>query len=248
MDTSRWRVETFASLDSTNTWVAEQARAGAAEGLVARTDFQTAGRGRLDRVWHAPADTSLLCSVLLRPAVAADALQLVVAAVALSLRDAIATLTSSRPDLKWPNDLLFGEKKVAGILAEVVATAAGPAVVVGFGVNCLSVDPSFAHATSISSATGVDVDPSTLLQEVLVELDRLRSLLDRPAGLVVLRSLYLEALITIGQTLRVTAPTGVVEGVGVGVDESGRLIVDVDGQPCSFGVGDVVHVRPQETL
>jgi BirA family biotin operon repressor/biotin-[acetyl-CoA-carboxylase] ligase len=180
--------------------------------------------------------------------VAADALQLVVAAVALSLRDAIATLTSSRPELKWPNDLLFGEKKVAGILAEVVATAAGPAVVVGFGVNCLSVDPTFSHATSISSATGVDVDPSTLLQEVLVELERLRPLLDRPAGLVVLRSLYLEALVTIGQTLHVTTPTGVVEGVGVGVDESGRLIVDVDGQPCIFGVGDVVHVRPQETL
>jgi biotin-(acetyl-CoA carboxylase) ligase len=65
---------------------------------------------------------------------------------------------------------------------------------------------------------------------------------------VVLRSLYLEALVTIGQNLHITTPTGVVEGVGVGVDESGRLIVDVDGQPCSFGVGDVVHVRPQETL
>jgi BirA family biotin operon repressor/biotin-[acetyl-CoA-carboxylase] ligase len=248
MDTSRWRVETFASLDSTNTWVAEQAKAGAAEGLVARTDFQTAGRGRLDRVWQAPPDTSLLCSVLLRPAVAADALQLVVAAVALSLRNAIATLTMSRPDLKWPNDLLFGEKKVAGILAEVVATAAGPAVVVGFGVNCLSVDPAFTHATSISSATGVDVNPSTLLQEVLVELERLRPLLDRPAGLFALRSLYLEALVTVGQALLVTTPDGVVEGVGVGVDESGRLEVDVNGERRVFGIGDVVHVRPQEIL
>lgn len=248
MHTSRWRVETFASLDSTNTWVAEQARAGAAEGLVARTGFQTAGRGRLDRVWQALPDTSLLCSILLRPAVAADALQLVVAAVALSLREAIATLTSRRPDLKWPNDVLFGEKKVAGILAEVVSSTAGPAVVVGFGVNCLSVDPAFTHATSLSSATGIDVDPNTLLQEVLVELERLRPLLDRPAGLVVLRSLYLEALVTIGQSLLVTTPTGVVEGVGVGVDESGRLLVEVDGHVHVFDVGDVVHVRPQEIL
>ncbi len=248
MDTSRWRVETFSSIDSTNTWVEEQARAGAAEGLVARTDFQTAGRGRLDRVWEAPPETALLCSVLLRPAVAADSLQLVVAAVALALRTAVAKLTMRTPDLKWPNDLLFGEKKVAGILAEVVASAAGPAIVVGFGVNCLSVDPTFTQATSLAAATGVDIAPTTLLQEVLLELDALRPLLDRPAGLVVLRSLYLESLVTVGQRLQVTTPAGVIEGVGVGVDESGRLVVDVNGQHQVFGVGDVVHVRAQEQL
>ena len=246
MDTSRWRVETFASLDSTNTWVVEQARAGAAEGLVARTDFQTAGRGRLDRVWVAPPGTSLLCSVLLRPAVADDARQLVVATVALALRAAITKLTARTPDLKWPNDVLFGNQKVAGILAELVTSAAGTAVVVGLGVNCLSVDPAFAHATSLSAATSVDVDPSTLLHEVLLELESLRPLLDRPAGLVVLRSLYYEALSTVGQFLTITTPDGVVTGVGVGVDESGRLEVDVQGHHRVFDVGDVVHVRPQE--
>ena len=104
-----WRIEHFDVIDSTNTWVGERALEGAPEGLVAVADFQSAGRGRLDRRWESPPSASLLCSILLRPDVAPDQLQLVVACVALAARAALVRLCGVRPALKWPNDLIVGD-------------------------------------------------------------------------------------------------------------------------------------------
>jgi BirA family transcriptional regulator, biotin operon repressor / biotin---[acetyl-CoA-carboxylase] ligase len=115
-----WRVEHLSEIDSTNRWLVERAKEGADEGLVVYADFQSAGRGRLERPWEAPARSSLLCSILLRPELDVDHLQLVVAAVALAARAALVRLCGLRPDLKWPNDLVVGPKKLAGLLCEVV--------------------------------------------------------------------------------------------------------------------------------
>src|ERR1017187_5767868 len=123
-----WRVEHFRVIDSTNSWLAAQASGGASEGLVALADFQSAGRGRLDRSWQAPARSALLCSILLRPTLDADHLQLVIAAVALSARSTLVRLCGLRPDLKWPNDLVVGDQKLAGVLGEVVTTSEGLAM------------------------------------------------------------------------------------------------------------------------
>ena len=122
---------------------------GAPEGLVALADFQTAGRGRLDRRWESPPGASLLCSILLRAPVAPDELQLVVAAVALSARAAIVRLSGVRPDLKWPNDLIVGDAKLAGLLAEIVSSGDGLAAVVGIGVNLTYDGPDDVDATSV---------------------------------------------------------------------------------------------------
>ena len=96
----------------------DEARTGAPEGLVAVADHQTAGRGRLDRTWEAPPGSSLLVSVLLRPALDADEAHRVVMAAALALADAVGEVAGFTPDLKWPNDLVVGERKLAGLLAE----------------------------------------------------------------------------------------------------------------------------------
>src|SRR5487761_2613581 len=103
-----WRIEHFDEIDSTNTGVGAQALEGAAEGLVALADFQSRGRGRRDRRWEAPAGSALLCSVLLRPAVDLDDVQLGVAVMALALRAALERAAGLHADLKWPNDLLVG--------------------------------------------------------------------------------------------------------------------------------------------
>lgn len=239
-----WRTEHFEEIDSTNTWLARKALDGAPEGLVCATDFQTDGRGRLERTWESPADASLLCSILLRPDIDVDQLQLVVAAVALAARAALVRLSGVRPDLKWPNDLIVGNAKIAGLLAEIVAVDERLAVVVGIGVNLTHEGPSGALSASVRQLAGVTITAPALLDILLDELAPRREQLDSERGREVLRAEYERALITLGQLVRVERPDDAVTGVATSVDATGRLVVEVDGVEMSFAVGDVVHVRP----
>lgn len=238
-----WRVEHFREIDSTNSWLAEQARSGAPEGLVAYCDFQSAGRGRLDRQWQAPSRSALLCSLLFRPDVDVDLLQLVVGAVALSIRAALVRLCGLRPGLKWPNDLVVGDKKLAGLLAEVVTTSEGLAVVVGLGLN-LTDNPSDVASTNVLEATGLTLSARGLVDILLEELEWRYWQVQDDDGRDELRREYEGALVTVGQRVRVERTNDVVVGEARGVDECGRLILDVDGQEMVFSTGDVVHVRP----
>jgi len=238
-----WRVEHFEEIDSTNSWLVNQAKNGAAEGFVAYADFQTAGRGRLDRQWEAPAGTSLLCSILLRAPVEPEELQLVVATVALAARAALVRLSGVRPDLKWPNDLIVADKKLAGLLAEVVTTDEGLATVVGIGINLTHAGPDAVRATSILEESGLTITSRALLDILLFELEWRRALLDTREGRAQIREEYEGALRTIGQRVRVELVGETVVGDAVGVDESGQLVVLVEDLRLTFSVGDVVHLR-----
>src|SRR5580693_5772274 len=139
-----WEIRRFAEIDSTNTYVLDQARLGAAEGLVAVAEHQSAGRGRLDRRWESPPGASLLVSVLFRPDLDPSELHLCTAAMALAAAEACRQVAGVGPVLKWPNDVLVNEEKLAGVLAEASfdrdpgldAGAGGVvAVVVGLGLN-----------------------------------------------------------------------------------------------------------------
>ncbi|HEV3268284.1 MAG TPA: biotin--[acetyl-CoA-carboxylase] ligase [Acidimicrobiales bacterium] len=241
-----WCVEHFDEIDSTNTYVAKRARDNAGEGLVALADFQSSGRGRLDRAWTSPPRASLLCSLLLRPDLDASQLQLVVAVVALAARTALERLCGLRPELKWPNDLVVDGKKLAGLLAEVVETNGTFAVVVGLGLNLTYEGPEGVEATCVRNEAGVTISPRGLLDIVLEEIEKRRSQLDSKEGRVALREEYTRALATIGRSVRVEQVNGSVDGVARGVDDVGQLLVEVDGVLQSFGVGDVVHVRPSD--
>jgi BirA family biotin operon repressor/biotin-[acetyl-CoA-carboxylase] ligase len=241
-----WRIEHFDVIDSTNTWVGERALEGAPEGLVAVADFQSAGRGRLDRRWESPPSASLLCSILLRPDVAPDQLQLVVACVALAARAALVRLSGVRPALKWPNDLIVGDAKIAGLLAEIVAVDERLAVVVGIGVNLTHEGPADVVSTSVRAASGVTITAPALLDIVLDELEARRAALDSAEGQVGVRDEYRRALATLGQLVRVERTNDVVVGRAVAVDEFGQLVVLVDGHEVAITVGDVVHVRSHQ--
>jgi BirA family biotin operon repressor/biotin-[acetyl-CoA-carboxylase] ligase len=238
-----WRVEHFDHIDSTNTWLVDRARSGAPEGTVAYADFQTAGRGRLDRVWEAAPGSSLLCSILLIPPLDADELHLAVACVALGARAALVRLSGVRPGLKWPNDLMVGDRKVAGLLAEVVQTDEGLAVVVGIGVNLTTPASSDARATNIFTEAGVTITPRALLDILLEEVEWRRRALEDEQGTVRLREEYEGSLVTLGQTVRIQTQDETSVGEAIGVDHHGRLVVLVDGAKQVFDVGDVVHVR-----
>jgi BirA family biotin operon repressor/biotin-[acetyl-CoA-carboxylase] ligase len=241
-----WRVEHFNEIDSTNTYLAARAKDGALEGTVTLTDFQTSGRGRLDRAWQSPPRASLLCSILLRPQLDADRLQLVIAATALAARAALVRLCGVRPQLKWPNDLVVGENKLAGLLAEVVVTSSGFAVVVGLGVNLTYQGPEGVTSTSVLLESGVTITPRALLDHVLEELESRRAQLDSDEGQRELRREYEGALATIGKFVRVETLGGSFVGEATGVDEAGRLLVVVEGTVRTFAFGDVVHMRPSE--
>jgi BirA family biotin operon repressor/biotin-[acetyl-CoA-carboxylase] ligase len=242
-----WHVEHFDEIDSTNTYLSNQVALGVGEGLVALADYQNAGRGRLNRQWESPPRASMLCSVLLRPSIDSNHLQLVVACVALSARAALVRLSGVRPDLKWPNDLVVGDKKLAGILAEIVVTDTGFAVVVGLGINLTYHGPDGIAATSVLDESGLTIAPRALLDIVLEEIESRRELLDSEGGQKTLRDEYERALVTIGQRVRIEQQNDVVEGVATGIDAEGRILVIIDGVVTAFGVGDIVHLRKSES-
>ncbi len=243
------------TVDSTNRWAADVAP-GAAGGLVVVADAQQAGRGRLGRSWVAPPSSSLLCSILLRPRLPPAELPLVTLALALAAREAIGRLASLEIALKWPNDLLFGEAKLAGILAELVEGPPGEAaIVVGIGVN-LSWPEGFGSGSGerelLSSATtlaaaGAVVTRRELLDALLEALSPRYRSLENAAGREALLTEYRRACVTIGRRVRVVQSHREWEGLAEGVDDHGRLVVLGDEGRVTLDAADVVHLRSPET-
>jgi len=225
----------WSKLDSTNRWLLAAASHGAPDGAVAVADVQSAGRGRLQRSWEAPAGTGLLLSVLLRPLnLPSDRRHLLTAAMGLAAQAACVEAGGFRPDLKWPNDLEVTGAKLAGVLAQ----TQGPAVVVGIGCN-VSWAPS--GATSATACAGHPVERAALLEALLLALD---DFLSRPLG--DLAAAYRAACATVGREVRVETTDGVLEGWAEGLDDDGRLLVRprVGTRLLAVAVGDVVHLRP----
>lgn len=235
-NSDRWRVERITRTGSTNADLLARARDGEPDGLVLVADHQSAGRGRLDRRWEAPEGANLLVSLLMRPQLPPEAWHRCTNAVAVAATEACAAL-GVVVRIKWPNDLLVGTDKIAGILAESVSSADDSAVVVGLGLNIgWPLAREQPGATSLA-ARGVHVGRDELLDAILARVDE-----TAPD----LHERYLARCSTVGRRVRITLPDGaVVDGVAHTVDEDGRLVVDtVDGERRTFSVGDVVHARP----
>ncbi|MGZ4734278.1 MAG: biotin--[acetyl-CoA-carboxylase] ligase [Acidimicrobiia bacterium] len=228
----RWLDET----DSTNRYLLDAARSGASDGLVVVADHQRAGRGRLGRTWTAPPGASLLVSVLLRPGLAPDDRHLVVVAAAVAMTGALEATTGVVAAVKWPNDLLVGERKVAGILAE----AAGDAVVVGIGVN-LDWPEIPSELEGIATAANLEGGRPTSREQLLAEfLTRYEAALrDLPGA----RRAYRSRLATIGRRVRVERADTTLIGIATDIDAAGHLLVEADGVTHSITAGDVVHLR-----
>lgn len=243
----RWRVEVLEESPSTNAALAARARAGEPPGLVLVAEHQSAGRGRLDRVWVTPPRAALTFSLLVSPAEVPPARWPWLPLLAgLGVVDGVRHATAVETSLKWPNDVLAGPDKVAGILVERVERPAGAAAVVGVGLNVsttrdeLPVDT----ATSLALAGAGPVDRTRLLTAVLdafaVRYDAWRA----AAGTGV-RAAYLQVSSTVGREVRVQLPGGGhLHGRAEDVDEEGRLRVDDGTRVHVLGAGDVLHVRP----
>lgn len=157
----------FDSLPSTNLEAAKRAQEGVPEGLCIVASEQTAGRGRLGRQWLSPRNAGLYCSIFLRPRFDQSLWPVITLMSAVVVHEALLAACSLQTDIKWPNDILHGEKKLCGILAEIVETPEGRAVIVGIGINLTNNSlPPELRATSVSAATG----QPTNLEQVLTKL------------------------------------------------------------------------------
>ncbi len=228
-----WRVEVLGSAGSTNQVVAERARAGEPAGLVVVAEEQTAGRGRLDRSWVSPPRAGLTLSVLLRPDLPADRLAWVPLWGGLAVAAALREQAGLDAVLKWPNDVLVAERKVAGLLAEVPVDGV---VVLGVGLNVTTTREELPvpGATSMALEGASTVDRDTVLRAVLRSLTGVLGQASPQA--------YRDRCSTLGRQVRIELPGGrSVSGTAEGIDDAGRLLVD----GAAHGVGDVVHLRQQ---
>lgn len=241
-----FRVEVVEALPSTNAVVAQRARAGEPEGLVVVTEHQTSGRGRLDRTWQTPPRAALTFSVLLRPQVAPADWPWLPLLTGLALARALREAGVTQAGVKWPNDVLVGDLKVAGILVERVETPTGPAAVVGIGLNVstTAAELPVASATSVALVLGTEPDRTGLLLAVLAGLRREYDAWRAAGGGDALRASYAAACVTVGRTVRVELPSGeLLTGPATGIDRGGRLLVHGPHGETAVGAGDVVHVR-----
>ena len=233
----RWRVRRFDEIDSTNRYLLDEARGGAEGGLVAVADHQTAGRGRFDRRWEAPPGSSLLVSVLVRPAARWRRPAPPVMAAALGAGGRRRGGSRVRPGIKWPNDLVVGDRKLAGLLAE----REGDALVIGVGCNVDwdAFPPELAGtATACNLEAGRAVDRDLLLERFLARLAvAFDALGEVPAR-------YRAQLETLGRRVRVERAHDALEGEAVDVTDDGALVVRTDdGTDVPVTAGDVIHLR-----
>ncbi len=242
---SRFRVERVTETGSTNDDVMVRAGRGEPEGLVLIADVQRAGRGRRGRRWEAPPASALLSSWLFRPPVSVPPAT-VSMAVGVAAADACRTLGAGRTGLKWPNDLVVGDRKMGGMLAE--STVRGDrvdAVVVGIGINVASVElsPEVAAGSTSLGAEGGRPDRDELLAAMVVEVERrYERLVD--GGVDDLVGAWRRRLDTLGRRVRLELDAEAVEGVAVDVDATGALVVDTERGRRRVTVADVVHLRP----
>jgi BirA family transcriptional regulator, biotin operon repressor / biotin---[acetyl-CoA-carboxylase] ligase len=246
----------YAQVGSTNDLAKQQARAGTAEGLVVLAEEQTAGRGRQGRGWAAPPGSSLLLSLLLRPAwlLPSDAFVLTMLA-GVALCEAVEQAAPLSAGLKWPNDLLLpagpGDQtptlKAAGILSELELVGGQIGwVVIGMGVN-VNWRPSglvdgrdlAQVATSLAAAAGQAIDRAALLRALLTRLDARYAML-RQGRREELFTAWRARLATLGQMVRVRLPIGEISGIAESVDLAGALLLrDEHGVLHTILAGDV---------
>jgi BirA family transcriptional regulator, biotin operon repressor / biotin---[acetyl-CoA-carboxylase] ligase len=238
------RIGFFPSVGSTNDLLKAEARSGAAEGLVFVTDEQVAGRGRRGRSWTAPAGSSLLVSILLRPTwlPASDGFLLTMLA-AVAAAEALET-AGVRIDLKWPNDLEIGGRKLGGILVETeLSDQSVNWAVIGCGIN-INWDPRVVpeladRATSLGAELGRDLDRRPLLTALLQRIDARYAEL-RSGARSALFEAWRSRLSTLGKAIRVDTPRGTLQGIAHDVARDGALVVrGDDGEQHIVTAGDV---------
>jgi len=233
-------------VDSTNTYLKRAALEGAADGTVVIADYQTAGRGRMERTFQSPAGKGIYLSVLLRPEFPAERLLRVTALAGVAVCDSVEHVCGVRPGLKWPNDLVLEKRKLCGILAELITDTEGKqCLILGIGINVSQTGEDFSPdvakiATSLMQETGKTVSRIELIAALLKELDEMYRAWK--SGIL---SGYLERYrhdcVNLGKRVQLIGQEGYRRTViAVGIDDSfGLVVCDEAGNRQTIRSGEV---------
>lgn len=239
----------FSKIDSTNSYARRLAKQGAGEGEVIIAEAQTRGRGRLGRSWVSPPFVNLYFSVILRPQLPpVHAPQLTLMA-AVALADTIASFIGTPPTIKWPNDILVGDKKLAGVLTESSCDSERiEFVILGIGINlnypvALMPEVIRERATSIVTLTKNNISRESFVRRLIQDLDRCYGELEED-GFASLATRW-EALFGLrGKKVRVEMTDHMMVGTAKGIDRDGALILeDERGERQRIIAGDVIPVE-----
>ncbi|HZQ35110.1 MAG TPA: biotin--[acetyl-CoA-carboxylase] ligase [Dehalococcoidia bacterium] len=236
----RWRLVYRREVDSTMTMARELAECGAPAGTVALADAQRAGRGRLGRSWVSEPGVNLYFTVVLRPAL--DVLRQLAMLTPLAVAEGIERAAGVNTEVKWPNDVQIGGRKVSGVLIDAEVRGSEPALaLVGIGINVnfdSSAVPELREvATSIRAVLGRPVPREAVLAAVL---GRMAALLDRCSSGGSVRDAWRARLNTLGREIALRAGERIVRGRAVDVSEDGGLVLQLaDGMREVFAAGEV---------
>jgi BirA family transcriptional regulator, biotin operon repressor / biotin---[acetyl-CoA-carboxylase] ligase len=241
------RIHHFQTIDSTNSKAYQLALSGAEEGEVVLSELQEKGKGRLGRQWFSPPSLNLYLSVILRPRIPPHQAPLITLMAAVATTDAIRKFSGLLPSIKWPNDILLRDRKVAGLLNEIHSEMDRVHfVILGIGVNLNMDEEKFSKeirsiATSLKIEMGQTVSRKDFLQSLLLELERWYSIFLEEGGAVVLKAWKDRADIR-GREVKVTSFGETVVGTAIDVDSDGALILETgDGKQRRVMAGDVEY-------
>jgi BirA family biotin operon repressor/biotin-[acetyl-CoA-carboxylase] ligase len=239
----------FAEIDSTNTHARRLAEQGGREGEIVIANSQTQGRGRLGRRWVSPPNGNLYFSVILRPQLPPAHAPQITLMAAVALVETLQFFLPVSPVIKWPNDILTDDKKIAGILTEV---SCGPEhvdfVILGIGVNLnapthLMPEEIRERATSVFAMTQKEVSCEDFLRRLIQDLDRCYGEIEE-TGFIALAPRWEAYFGLRGQRVRVELLDQVMVGAAKGIDYDGALVLQDDhGNLQRVIAGDVIPLR-----
>ncbi|MFD0365709.1 biotin--[acetyl-CoA-carboxylase] ligase [Nocardia sp. GCM10030253] len=238
------RIDVLESTGSTNADLIARAGESDADRSVLLAEAQEHGRGRHARTWVSPPRAQISMSVLVRlPGIGPSSLGWLPLLTGVAVVDALRSAAGVAATLKWPNDVLIDGSKVAGILAEVVASGSVPVVVIGIGLNVSLTEAELPvpHATSLTLAGAADTDRTLLVRSLLTEFAR-RFTAWREADWATtdLIAAYRERCATLGAQVRAELPGGqTLTGIATDIDPTGRLLIGDQ----AVSAGDVTHLR-----
>lgn len=238
----------YNAVKSTNDIASLLASDGATEGTLVTAEQQTKGRGRHGRSWHSPPGTGIYMSIILRPKIRPELAPGLSIIAALALAETLEPICPGEIKIKWPNDLLIGKRKVAGILTELTADKGKTDfVVVGIGINVNQGISSFpeeirARATSLRRATKRKVARVALVQNFLVRFEK-QYLAFISKGLVAALPKVRKYSSLLGEPVTVRAGQKKISGIAESIDQQGRLLIRTDTDLIPVSAGEVTVER-----
>ena len=247
---SQWmgrEVEFLQETDSTNTEARRLAEKGAKDGTLVVAEYQTAGKGRRGRSWTSPSGTGIWMSLVLRPGLEPACAPMITLLTGLAVSAGIEDYCGLKSQIKWPNDLTLEGKKICGILTEMSADMEMIRyVVVGIGinVNIEAFPEEIAYkATSLYLESGKKIKRSGMIACIMKRMEEYYERFLDTADLSCMRKEYEDRLVNMGRKVLVLAPKGEYQGVCLGINDDGELLVEREDGTVSRVMSGEVSVR-----